>query len=230
MRILGVYNQHDACAAVFDEYRLIAAIAQERPTRRKGDGGSFPLAAVEECLDEAQLDASDIDVVCPIGDPFNDQDRAVAVISTGGSRFCTGSLLSNTASDARPFFMTAFHCGINAGNAASLVTFWNYYNSTCRPQGPGQSGPGDGSLSQFNTGSLFRSANSLSDFTLVELDDPGDHPRHRPLRQGAGWGSEGPVGNGELLEQRARRRHRRQSAGGRHAPFGPAAGRGQDQE
>lgn len=64
MRILGVYNQHDACAAVFDEYRLVAAIAQERPTRQKGDGGTFPLAAVEECLDQAGLEARDIDVVC----------------------------------------------------------------------------------------------------------------------------------------------------------------------
>jgi len=64
MRILGIYNQHDACAAVFDEYRLIAAVAQERSTRRKGDGGSFPLAAVEECLEQAGLDSGDIDVVC----------------------------------------------------------------------------------------------------------------------------------------------------------------------
>jgi lysyl endopeptidase len=116
--------------------------------------------------------ACNIDVVCPIGDPYNDQDRANAVISTGGGTFCSGSLINNTANDARPYFTTAQHCGINAGNAASLVTFWNYFNSTCRPQGPGQSPPGDGQLNQFNTGSFFRASISSSDFTLVELDDP----------------------------------------------------------
>ena len=55
--------------------------------------------------------ACNIDVVCPIGDPYNDQERAEAVISTGGSRFCSGSLVNNTANDAKPYFMTAYHCG-----------------------------------------------------------------------------------------------------------------------
>jgi carbamoyltransferase len=64
MRILGVYIQHDACAAIFDDYKLIAAVAQERPTRRKGDGGRFPTEAVRECLDQAGLKPSDVDVVC----------------------------------------------------------------------------------------------------------------------------------------------------------------------
>ncbi|HEX6739382.1 MAG TPA: hypothetical protein VF310_13980, partial [Vicinamibacteria bacterium] len=105
--------------------------------------------------------------------PYNDQERAVGVISTGGSRFCSGSLVNNTANDARPFFMTANHCGIGAGSAPSLVTFWNYQNSTCRPVGsPESGGPGDGQLTQFNTGSIFRAANAASDFSLVELDDP----------------------------------------------------------
>ena len=64
MRILGIYIQHDACAAIFDDYRLIAAVAQERPTRRKGDGGRFPTEAARECLEQAGLSFSDVDVVC----------------------------------------------------------------------------------------------------------------------------------------------------------------------
>ncbi len=64
MHILGIYNQHDACAAVFDDYRMVAAVAQERPTRRKGDGGGFPRAAVAECLEEAGIGLADVDVVC----------------------------------------------------------------------------------------------------------------------------------------------------------------------
>ncbi len=64
MHILGVYNQHDACAAVFDDYRMAAAVAQERPTRRKGDGGGFPREAVAECLEEAGIGPAGVDVVC----------------------------------------------------------------------------------------------------------------------------------------------------------------------
>ena len=97
----------------------------------------------------------------------------MAVIGTGGGTFCTGFLVNNTAQDLTPNFMTANHCGINSGDAASLVAYWNYENSTCRPPGSAASGgPGDGTLNQFNTGSIFRASYAASDFTLVELDDP----------------------------------------------------------
>ena len=113
-----------------------------------------------------------VDVVCPQGDPWELEIPSVGVISTGGSTFCTGFLVNNLRQDLKPYFMTANHCGINAGNAASLVVYWNFENTTCRPPGSPQSGgPGDGSLAQFNTGSFFRAASSASDFTLVELDD-----------------------------------------------------------
>jgi hypothetical protein len=116
-----------------------------------------------------------VDVICPEGDGWRDQIRSVAVISTGGSTFCTGFLVNNTAQDLTPYFMTANHCGINSGNAASLVVFWNYENSTCRvPGSPDSGGPGDGTLDQFQSGSFFRAASSASDFTLVELDDAPD--------------------------------------------------------
>lgn len=114
-----------------------------------------------------------VDVVCPQGDPWRPQIRAVAVISTGGSRFCTGSAVNNTAQDRKGYFITANHCGITSSNAASLVAYWNYQNSTCRPVGSPQSGsPGDGQLTQFNTGSTFRASYAASDVTLVELSSP----------------------------------------------------------
>ena len=108
-----------------------------------------------------------VDVVCPEGDDWRDEIRSVAVISTGGSTFCSGFLVNNTDNDQTPYFMTANHCGINSGNAASLVTYWNYETSVC-------DGYPDGSLDQYNTGSIFRATRSASDFTLVELDDAPD--------------------------------------------------------
>jgi lysyl endopeptidase len=114
-----------------------------------------------------------VDVVCAEGDNHREQIRSVAVISTGGSLFCTGSLVNNTANDGKLFFLTANHCGIAGSNAPSLVTYWNYQNSTCRVVGSSQNGQdGDGTLDQFLTGSFFRAGNAASDFTLVELDDP----------------------------------------------------------
>ena len=103
-----------------------------------------------------------IDVVCPQGDPWRDEIQAVAVISTGGSTFCTGFMVNNTAQDGKPYFQTANHCGITAGNAASLVCYWNFESPTCGAHG-------GGSLSQFQSGSTFRATYATSDFTLVEL-------------------------------------------------------------
>jgi lysyl endopeptidase len=127
--------------------------------------GTTPLVKSGSCnLDVECLDPSD---------PWRVQMRAVAVISTGGSTFCTGSLINDTANDHKMYFITANHCSINSGNAASMVAFWNYQNSFCRTPGSAQSGQaGDGQLTQFHTGSFFRAASAASDFTLVELDDP----------------------------------------------------------
>ena len=115
-----------------------------------------------------------MDVEClATGDTWRDQMRAVGVISTGGSTFCTGSLINNTANDRKMYFITANHCSITSSNAASLVVYWNYQNSFCRTPGSAASGAaGDGTLTQFHTGSFFRAASAASDFTLVELDDP----------------------------------------------------------
>ncbi len=135
-----------------------------------------------------------LDVICNaadgwgIVDGYRDIIQSVAVISTGGGTFCTGFLVNNVNNDCTPFFMTANHCGINNGNAASLVTYWNFENSTCREPGSSQSGGnGDGQLNDFNTGAIFRCAYAPSDMTLVELDDPVSPTANAFF---AGWSAE----------------------------------------
>ena len=108
-----------------------------------------------------------VDVVCPEGDAWWDEIPSVAVISTGGSLFCTGFMVNNTAEDETPYFMTAYHCGVRSYNASSLVAYWNYETSSC-------GGTPDGSLSDWQSGSYFRAEYSDSDFTLVELDEDPD--------------------------------------------------------
>jgi hypothetical protein len=143
-----------------------------------------------------------LDVICGDADGFpevdlwRDQIRSVAVISTGGSTFCTGFLVNSTHAEVQGFFMTADHCGISSGNAASLVTYWNYENSTCRQPGSSSSGQsGDGTLNEFNTGSTFRAGRSASDFTLVQLDDP-INPDFDPYF--AGWDNTGVESSGAI--------------------------------
>ena len=133
-----------------------------------------------EAFEETAGDRSgwcNIDVICPEGDAWRDEIQSVGVISTGGSTFCTGFMVNNTAQNQTPYFMTANHCGIDSSNASSLVVYWNFQSPTCGQQG-------GGSLSQYQTGSYYRASYSSSDFTLVELDDD-PNPAHNVSF--AGW-------------------------------------------
>ncbi|MEM6396870.1 MAG: proprotein convertase P-domain-containing protein [Bacteroidota bacterium] len=138
-----------------------------------------------------------LDVVCSaadgwgIVDGYRDIIRSVAVYSRGGATLCTGFLVNNTANDCTPFFMTADHCGMNASNAPSLVTYWNFANSVCRqPNTPASGGPGDGQLNDFNTGSTLLASHSPTDMTLLLLDDDVSPTADAFF---AGWSRELPI-------------------------------------
>ncbi len=130
-----------------------------------------------EDLIEDKSGSCNVDVVCSEGDDWRSEINSVGVISTGGSTFCTGSMLNNTAEDGTPYFLTANHCGITTSNDQSLVVYWNFQSPTC-----GQHG--GGSLNQYMTGSSHLASNAASDFTLVLMDDPVD-PAHNVTF--AGW-------------------------------------------
>lgn len=111
-----------------------------------------------------------IDVKCPEGNAWQDQIHGVAVYTVNGSWTCTGSMVNNTANDRKNYFLTANHCGIDATDDATVVCYWNYENSTCRPVGSAASGgAGDGPLTMFTTGSDLRANFATSDVTLIEL-------------------------------------------------------------
>lgn len=130
--------------------------------------GERPILAIG---DAGRSGSCNFDVACPESEGWEDEIASVAVISTGGSTFCTGFMVNNVQQDRTPYFMTAFHCGVGAGQAPSLVAYWNFENSTCRAPGSSASGGnGDGVLSQFTTGATLRAASSASDFTLLELN------------------------------------------------------------
>ncbi len=64
MRILGFHASiHDASAAAFDDYKLIAAVQEERLTRVKGWGNGVPWLAIEEVLSIAGWNRWDVDAI-----------------------------------------------------------------------------------------------------------------------------------------------------------------------
>jgi carbamoyltransferase len=64
VRILAFHpGAHDAAAAVFDDYTLIAAVSEERLTRSKGSGGGVPWAAIDEVLGIAGWTRQGVDVI-----------------------------------------------------------------------------------------------------------------------------------------------------------------------
>ncbi len=64
MRILAFHpGAHDSSAAVFDDYRLVAAVQEERLTRIKGSGDGIPWLAIDEVLRIAGWTRRDVDAV-----------------------------------------------------------------------------------------------------------------------------------------------------------------------
>jgi carbamoyltransferase len=63
MKILGISaHYHDSAAALVVDGVPVAAVQEERLSRRKNDAG-FPLNAIEWCLDHVKLDPGDLDAV-----------------------------------------------------------------------------------------------------------------------------------------------------------------------
>ena len=122
-----------------------------------------------------------VDVVCGVGDNFaiiekyRDVINSVGAMTINGQFDCTGALVNNTRNDCTPYLLTAEHCGITLSNASSVVVYWDYQNSQCRPPGSISSGnPGDGERTKFNSGSSLVAKYDQTDFALILLDDPVD--------------------------------------------------------
>lgn len=61
---------HDASAAAFDDYELIAAVQEERLRREKGWGGDIPWLAIDEVLRIAGWSRYDVDAIAAIRGSF----------------------------------------------------------------------------------------------------------------------------------------------------------------
>ena len=101
-------------------------------------------------------------VICPVGDPWRDQIRSVAMMTTGGSGFCTGQLINNCGQDGTPYFLTANHCTVG-GNPATWVYRFNWESPVCNVN---QNGP----TNQTVSGSSLLISSGGTDVALLELN------------------------------------------------------------
>lgn len=118
---------------------------------------------VDGFLDRAFGDAGSCNnnVNCPIGSAYTNQRNAVVCLVSGGSGFCTGTLINNTCNDGRPFVLTANHCG--SSGFGTWVFRFNWQASGC--PNPGSS-PSSNSIS----GGTQRAAHPGADMSLVEIN------------------------------------------------------------
>jgi hypothetical protein len=90
--------------------------------------------------------------------------RVAFTTSSGGSAFCTGTLLNSTSGGLTPYFATAGHCISQPAEAASVTTRWNYETATCTGAALSASD------TQVPGGAALLYTNTTEDFTLLRLD------------------------------------------------------------
>ena len=98
------------------------------------------------------------DVVCPEADPWAYEIKSAAMLVSGGSGFCSGALVNNTAEDETPYLLTANHC---YSDPSDWVFWFNWHREGCQT--------GVASSHDDISGAVLRARNADSDFCLVEL-------------------------------------------------------------
>lgn len=80
MKILGISaHYHDAAAALLVDGMPVAAVQEERLSRRKNDA-AFPLGAIEYCLEHARLEPEELDAVVFYEKPMLKFDRVLTMV------------------------------------------------------------------------------------------------------------------------------------------------------
>ncbi len=103
----------------------------------------------------------EVDVACPLGAAWQKEKRGVVNLLSGGSGYCSGSLVTTTAADCRNYVLTAHHCLTTPGEAASTVFMFNFERPAC--------GSGTAPTSETISGASLVATYQPTDFTLLEL-------------------------------------------------------------
>ncbi len=122
-------------------------------------------------------------VICPEGDNWRAQIRAVAMIVVSGSGICSGTLLNNCAQNGTPYFLTANHCLPGNLNVSTWVFRFNWDSPTCSPTT-------NGPTNQTISGATLLAHSAGSDCALLQL---GSTPPASYNVFYAGWDHSGTI-------------------------------------
>ena len=120
-----------------------------------------------------QSEPCNIDIDCPVGQPFEEESDAVArLLVADGEGFCSGSMINNTCLDFTPYLLTADHC--LDPNTNNWVFRFQYRspNPRCDEQGGGTNNP----AYIYYNGAVVRANRQQTDFALLELNTQPSHP------------------------------------------------------
>lgn len=107
--------------------------------------------------------ACNVDVNCPLGANWQPQKRAVARVFMG-PYVCSGSLISNTAQDARQLFLTADHCFEDSPPPSTWLFNFNFDADSC--------GGSNVLRDDWVGGAALRTRSAVSDHCLLEITQP----------------------------------------------------------
>lgn len=102
-----------------------------------------------------------MNINCDDGKSWGKEKRSVAMIMSGGSRLCTGTMINNVRQDFTPYMLTAEHC-FRTGYESWVFVF-NYESPDCSDI--------EGQLDQSISGAELKSRNNYTDFMLLELSE-----------------------------------------------------------
>jgi hypothetical protein len=159
--------------------------------------GNITNYAEKSLKDFGDAGACEIPVNCPEGDKYKNQKNSVARIllrEGSGLFWCTGSLINDTKSDGKPYFLTANHCGdaSTAADYARWVFYFNYESPDCsRPAT-------QPAIHALSGAQLLASANysNGSDFKLLLLKDKVPYA-YKPYFNG--WDRSGNVSDSGVV-------------------------------
>lgn len=140
----------------------------------------------DESRDYGDSGSCNNNVNCPEFIDWEAEIRSVAMIlSGGGFRLCTGSLVNNVRQDLTPYFLTANHC---LGGESNWIFMFNYESPACNNQ--------NGPTYMTVQGSTLLNNSASSDYAILRLEEeiPDTYEVHY-----AGWDASGntpstPVG------------------------------------
>ncbi len=99
------------------------------------------------------------DINCPGWEDWQDDKRSVGIMISGGSGFCTGTMVVDVPQSGTPYFLGANHC--MGGSQSAWVFRFNYEHTTCDQNAT--------PVAQSITGSTLRASFANSDMALMEL-------------------------------------------------------------